>query len=451
MKWLEYYGNPIFNYRGRGNFKDNKLPPLEENVPPVSFEVAQLSDGRIFCECKSPYDEMREIGEGDSIIGKTEYGYEITITNLIVLTVQLSGTHRPYEVTLQAMIIGEVDIKIPNPLPSGQLFEIHFFLTNFKFGQVWLVPLQWTVDDYLISIEPLPNHKEKVQIIKGTRNTGITTKAKVLSLNNLSEISYAVELVAHLCSLLSLTQGCHVHWICYEALSNKNQVIEKRHRLAGPLSPRGSYLFPAHPEDDIKNFISQCLPNYRKKDEIWNLSLIISTYVDAIGQQLLENRGLQLSILMDVIRGIYLKNQERNRLIDEETFSRIHKDLKKEVKKILSEFLPQANSRDLKKMVSHVPIFQWYPFSPSLLALCKTLNLKIPDYQVKRLIEERNYLAHTGRFSDDNRRVEICNEMTALISKIILALLEYDGYYYDWSIPPYGDWTNRRVKTSPIK
>ena len=85
MKWIEYFGKPEFHYRGYGSLTNQ---PGQDAIP-VSFEVVQLFDGRVFCECTSTHDITRLPGERD-LIGHTEYGYDV-----IALVSQGIPGHQP--------------------------------------------------------------------------------------------------------------------------------------------------------------------------------------------------------------------------------------------------------------------------------------------------------------------------------------------------------------------
>lgn len=442
MNWLENYGKPIYNYRGSGTLKAT----VSDQQINVQFEVAQLFDGRIFCECKSVSHRLEDISSGDyTLSGFTEYGYKVYVNRLMGLSRHES--HSPTVYSLRAIVIGEVTITTPNEKDTNAVFNTRFLVTNFNFFSRFMQSegFHWEIAGRTIILRPLPNHKENTKLISATKNTGITSVIIIDPTCGITGLEESAKWATRLCWLLSLAQGCHINWICHESFI-ENRLIQRYHSQTPLLSPSGSQLIPSESENFDK-YIDHCIRVYEDKEHSWELTRLIDMYVRAaMSQPFLEPKGLQLAVLMDYMRGIYAKSEDKERLINEATFNNIKKDLRREISQILSKLLPDTTSKLRRKMLRHIGLFQWYPFGDSVKGMAQSLNLKLSDSDIDSFVRERDSLVHRYGFSGHKDPFVVCNEMMSLVSKFLFAILEYEGNFYDWSIPLRNSWNNRKTQ-----
>lgn len=447
MNWLENYGKPIFDYHGAGT-----LNAIDSNQQiDVQFEVAQLFDGRIFCECKSDSHMLEDIDiSGDfTLNGFTEYGYKVHVDRLVALSRHAS--HSPTVYSLRAIAMGEATITTPHEKDTDAVFKTRFLVTNFNFFSKFIRSegFHWEISGRTIILRPLPNHKENTKLINATKNTGITSAIIVDPTCGVSGLEESAKWATRLCWLLSLAQGCHINWICHESFF-EDRLIQRYHYQVPLLSPSGRQLIPGEPKDFDK-YIDHCIRVYEDKEQSWELTQLIDMYVRAaMSQPFLVLTGLQLAVLVDYMRGIYAKSGDKERLIDEATFNSIKKDLRREISQTLKKLLPDTNSKLRRKMLRHIGLFQWYPFSDSIKGMAQSLNLELPDSDIDNFVTERDSLVHNYGFSGSKDEFVTCNEMMSLASKFLFAILEYEGYFYDWSIPLRGtlrnSWDNRKTQ-----
>lgn len=444
MEWLEIYGKPIFQYHGSGTISEaNGNKQLE-----VIFDLAQLANGQIFCEISSESEALDEAYRkfGDCVLhGLTEYGYEITVTRLSFLSHHMSRI--PRASAIRAIVFDDVTIKTPNTCLHGDTFPTRFLVTNFHFFSHWgsSEDYSWSIKEHTIALRPLPNHKEESKRIRASKTSGITATITVEPTHGLEGLVDSENWATRLCWLLSLAQGCHVNWCCYESMLDRHLVV-RHHRSIPLLSPTGRQLIPS----DDKNFhryITECLPVYVAKEQTWRLPLLIDMFVRAVmTQPFPEPPALHLAVLMDYMSGLYRTIEGKEQLVDAETFRNAKKELKKGFNEVIKAVLPDLNSETRGTMLRHIGILQFRPFSDSLKGMAKHLGLALEDGVVDQFKSERDNLAHRYSFSVERDPLTILDDMISFVSKFMLAILEYKGFFYDWAIPPSDYWENRKVK-----
>jgi hypothetical protein len=427
MDWIKRHGKIIYRFAGEGMLEGN------ERQYPVSFQVAQLSNGKIVCVCE---------GEAD-IWGWT--GPVRLSGHLKGETVSASGSavgggtcqyDRRGAKGTQHLRLSELHILASRTAEAKQPEEMRFTLTNLEFYGV-----RWELDGYTITIQRLPDCQESIDSLKAAGGTEITASATVSVPGSLDR-GKAISLIDDLCLLLTLARGCGVAWLCWGAISG-GQVIEKFHRYPSVLPYTMYDLIPEEPPEDLRYFIERCLDPFRRKKEEWQLLKAIRFYTGAKAPaDFVEARALKMGVLMDFLRGLYLEMNSKSFLVDETTFGQALGELKQRVGGILNEVLPDVPQENRRKMTEHVQGLKWYPFRAAVRELCAALHLVIAEDEVDRFVRQRNELTHRGHFVLAGTEVyaqageRIFREMMTFVGRVILAILEYDGYYYDWTRPP---------------
>jgi len=446
MNWLERHGEIIYRYSGDGYLKH------EKGQSQVSFQVAQLANGKILCECEGDQDVRAVYVEGDGIDRLVGHSgrYEVVITRLISVgfTIRSDSSGTRYLLRLLAQ---EINIKPLELSPHEQPEEMRFALTNLEFVglepyteieqgiEVGRLQLHWELDGCAVTIRPLRDYKENVKIIKATQGVGITAMASVSAPNASLDIPKAINLMDDLCLLLTLARGCGVQWL-YRESASKGQVVERYHWNPIILPYTAYDVIPKMPPGDLRYFVARCFDPFRQKKKDWQLKKVIRMYTGAKVHDFVESRALKICVLMDFLRGTYLEMRSDTHLIDEDAFKHVIQSLKTKVKEVLLDLLPNIPPEHLGMMTEHVQGFNWYPFRRSIKEMRQDIGLKISSKEIDRFVKQRNELVHHGRFlvgknSKADVPEKVFREMMTLVGKVLLAILEYDGWYYDWTKP----------------
>jgi hypothetical protein len=447
-------------YKGEGT-----LTFTEGDQIRCDFECAQLSDARIVCHClvkglENEYFNRAvtahlDLNEAEQLQGQTDDGAELTAYRLRWGRIPGEsnwGTNESY--VLLSFLTREM--RIHSPSKSNSVSSIRFGLTNLEFlgtepyvehsadgTKMGRLQLPLTIAGRQVIIRPLDDYKSRIRTIKATRGIDVTSEALV-EFDSPGVKTEIIDLLDDLCLLLSLAKGCQVQWIYYDLCSDNGRALETYHRntVTKPYTPLT--LIGALPSEDMKHFVEQTFDRFRERKETWDLRRTIAAYVDArLEQDFLESRGLKMAILMDFLETHYLARLGKETVLNEDIFGNKLETLRERVLEVLGEVFDEATNRQLDLMAKHVQGLKYYPLRQGLREIFDEFGLKVSSHELQRFMANRNKLVHYGRFRSENYWQEYTS-MMVFVDKVLLAILAYDGYYYDWTKPP--GWVGRNME-----
>lgn len=442
MRWIEEYGRVIHSYKGHGNLSDLSTGFNE----PVSLLVTQLIDGQIYCETQSKTSRMWEALEGPlEITGRTEYGYSVKITD--IMPMRFNTNTKLGVLTIYSAVMGHIEVIKSEGFADHINLTTVFTLINYRFPELHIGDIRFTTQECTLLIERLPEHDSNIKTIRATNNSSITSTLSVRFSDGKLHHEEATRFADQLSWILSLGQGCRVGWIQYEIIAD-NTIITRFHHQAPSTPSTGPQLIPQRRIEDLENYIAyinHCLNVFEGKEQEWQVSRLIDIYLRAIASKpYIEGEALMYAVTLDVARSIYQKNQGKERLIKAELFQEKRADLKKLVKAALKQVFPQEKAKIIERMTRHLGMMQWYPFHDAVVGMFKEVGLQFTEDEIRWLINERDHLAHTYQFTNAIDVIQISDRIQSYVQKLLLAILQYQGIYYDWSIPPLNDWSNRK-------
>lgn len=190
----------------------------------------------------------------------------------------------------------------------------------------------------------------------------------------------------------------------------------KSYHWNGKISPFSSWnIILGGQYDDIGDFVRQTFEPYRavKDTGLWEFDQAINHYADTVSRaSFLELRGINLVVLVDYLTKRYAK----------------HHNLKGSFKSLLTTLL-------------------------------KDVNLQVDNREVEFFKEMRNNLVHDAGFLDRGDFADLklpyeCQQrqffkIISLTSRVMLAILKYRGYYYDWQRFVSAEWPG--AETARVK
>lgn len=458
MNDLNKYGKPIRAYKGIGTlvFKKNN------NELKCEFELVQLFDGRLYALCyTNTADYIRTINEqAEKLVGNLDDGKLLEFENLHFVHREFNNS----KVKKTRAIVYGMQTHIKAKAFKEKLRCIRFGLTNFDFigteqyviesnenGTSIALQLVLNLEGLKVVLRHVDNYRDKIEELEATRRVDITCEAIVTvdTLEN-EDKEIIIHTIDNLCLLLTLACGCQVTWLYYDVETSDGIIIESFHRSA-ITKPYGTLrLIPKYPPDDILYFINKAYPNFLVQESLWELSKAIKAYTDAkLQEDYIEARGLKMVVTMEHLKACYLRRNNKIYILPEKIFDKEANSLISRIRSILPCVFPDASPDELDLMVNHTKGFNWYPFGRSLSEICKSLGLQVNSQQRKKFVEIRNELVHKLSFNSQRGRPweQYCLIMT-FISKVLLAILGYDGYYCDWT--KHHDYSEKRTKLDLI-
>ena len=421
---LNKYGKVIRTYSGTGKLHFENKRDLD-----CSFNLAQLSDGMLYALCQIPKANFM-IGLDDKVkllLGRTDADKLINFHPRFITNIQYIQNNSSV-----VLILGKEFTVSNSVFPEGPV-HFKFSITNLNLGGI---QLHLTLDNFNIDFSPVSNYNDVVPILKAVQ-VYVTYEA-IFRADSVEHRDNVLQVMNNLCLILTLARGCRIEWINYDVMINDGQVFESFHRNA-ITKPYGTIqLIATTPIQDTLDFINKTYPALKHCEQKWELRKAIDAYTDAkIEVDFLESRALKMVIVMEHLKGRYLNQHGKNYLINPKIFQKYEQSIIKLVQCMLRTMFPKIDTKTIELMANHTRGFYWYPFRRSLSELCCSIGLKINSEERNRFVEIRNDLVHRMAFnSKQGSSWEQYTFVMTFVVKIILSILEYDGYFYDWTEPP---------------
>lgn len=391
---LAQYGEIIAQYSGEGEIIANGQEPLACN-----FEIGQLFTGKILAHfsTSSPI-----VDDGTNIIsfnGKTNNGKNISLDGYAIAHRQGHMSEGYYSHYTSS---GEIHLRIENE-NMEDIKEVRFGITNLMFvgleseqiGQNYVINgLRLSFDNIEIHVRQLDDHKEIIKSLSNNKNTAIT--AEMIIKWDVDAQDKIFEVVDNLCNLLTIARGRKINWIYYKFLNNDGELVIKEHqeRITAPYA--GYEIIDPMPPEDTVYFLNKCYPAYKKLNRTYEFGSVANILVDANSRGFIETRCLAIGALVQYI---------------------VKKNSKKEA------------------------------FRDRIKETVKKHHLSITSSEIKAFVKSRNKLAHQMKFSTLDSQSEYMANLHFL-HKMLLGILNYDGFYVDVTDLPYAS-GSRKHKLTP--
>lgn len=444
MDDLKKYGKLLRTYKGSAI-----LHMGDDTEVRCRFQLAQVSDGRLYARCEPEEPDLLKGQKlpAKKLVGRTDDGRKLVFEDLIKVLDTVSSTQQG--VSRQVWVYGKHATFNGSTNAHGLLLAT-FGLTNLMFlgterytvrqpngAMVEGLQTSWHLDGLDVTIRPVDDYRSIVDGLKATRGVDITCEATI-ELPSLVEVEAAIGVVEKLCLLLTLARGTSVDWLHYDISTDEGTAILSHHRSAITKPFSTLQLIAHNPPQDTGDFISRAYPSLGAAKEIWEFRKAVNayTYAKAEGDHL-EFRGLKMAVVMEHLKACYLNQTDSQCVVEHEMFQSAAKDLVGAVQRVLPSVLPKATRQQITMMANHAQGFNWYPFGRALAELCGDLGLKVNSRERRRFKEIRDELVHRMDFQPEHGPAgEQYFFMMTFVGKILLAILQYGGYYWDWTEPP---------------
>jgi hypothetical protein len=449
MNALETYGKLLHSYAGEGVLHIGGAPASD-----CRFEVVQLADGRLYADCwlsesiQDPFDTGQEL----ELQGTTDLDQTILLEGLAVFNYSFDMTKGESGQRIRALG-RELAVVNDGSLDQGSI-TLKFALTNLEFlgtqffsveqgGETKRKQLPLQLNEIGVILRPTPDHLDTLKELSTVRGVDVTAEALV-GTSAIGEEAAVTSVIDDLCTLLTLARGCRVEWLYYEVISTEGELLRRQHRnsIAKPFGTLD--LLARLPPQDLPTFIQEAFPVLQERGQIWQLRKAIDAYTDAkVEGDFLESRGLKMVVVMELLRGRFLSHVRQPPelyVLEPALFKSARRRLVDECRRLLERIFPEADSGDLEIMACHAQAFNWYPFRRSMTELCRQLGLGISSGERHKFVEIRNALVHRLEFHQDQAKYganwEQFTFLMTFVGKVLLAVLRYQGYFYDWTKPP---------------
>jgi len=437
---IEEYGKTIRNYRGKGvvKFSDNSRLPCQ-------IHIIQVENGSILLRCLFTPKNARRMSFLDdlkirNLSGHIEEGLKFKTQGKLFLsrvTTKATGYRTVILVGQEVVFEAETEIN-DNPLYKFSLVNFEFLgnepaLRYLKNGSQTVekhyLSLELNLPWGKVSIHPVSNSTQILKRIKAKKGIAVTSEALVhpLPRSNFAEIVARFE---ELCHLLSLSRGTKINWVNAESLDsvgNQTPIVLKN-SITWPFS--SLTLIDYRNPNDTPTFIEKVYPAYLKYRNTYNLDIAIEQCLDAKRETAyLETRGLAAVALIDSLQQLYASGHGLAKIVDD--FSKRKHRLHEYLRNFITSTFPNIQNEELNEVLQKIPELNRRSFLNLLKKWTSDLGLQISDSELSAIKDTRNSLTHRMCFKStaSHGKVREYFRLINFINKVLLKLLEYQGYY----------------------
>jgi hypothetical protein len=248
---MSKYGEPLFFYQGYG-----EISFASKRMENCIFEVGQFKDGTIRLCCSFTYFFPLALNGRLNVSGQTKEGKKLLMSGDAIRerAVHTINMQQQQGFDLQFLLFGDTRLQVGEPLWTKSN-EVHFGMTNFRFignevgevdGQLRLNTLLFSLQSRVIRIRQSNKYEEDIDVLAANEGIGVTGEAIVAATSH-KELVVAMEIVANVCSLLSLARGTLLS-LPYFHLIYEGRIIYTEHNV-----PKKGYYSGAFPIIDPMN------------------------------------------------------------------------------------------------------------------------------------------------------------------------------------------------------
>lgn len=287
-----------------------------------------------------------------------------------------------------------------------------------------------------LMIEPRQDADAILKEAASVRGSALSAELTVAPLGGQS-MEAIDEAMGKVCALFSLGQGSAVVWLYRESLAGAGNIVAT-HCVDAITKPHGA----AHrliADGDLCGFVQATFPAWDSADEKWGIRNAILGYTDAkIQVDYHELRALKMAIVIEHLKSVFLDRTGREYILPDDVFQAAFRELRRGVTNALKDAFPGQLGQTLEQLAAGVAGMNRTSFRNALRGVAAELRLPLEKEELDALVPVRNRLVHAMRFADDIplSHIEQYNLLTTFTGRLLLAALEYDGSYYDWTQRP---------------
>jgi len=243
--------------------------------------------------------------------------------------------------------------------------------------------------------------------------------------------------ISKILRLASLSQGTHIDWASFELFEQNNEgVYSERRNIPSAFSARHeltSYL-------DLPKYFRKTYPNYTDNlDTDLGFYFAVEWYLESLNRRLLESKYLGLFTVLEtfIYRFATTQKPPKEFILVKNDFKRFNDELGKLMKKHC-DTLGICDKRLRGALKSNLKCLNRYSFKDNLTMFLGHYKIGYSDIvknskDLRVLKEVRDNIIHRGISERDfDDLIEAYDKVMALVQRIFLAVLNYEGSYRNW-------------------
>ena len=428
----------IFEREGKGILKP-KNTDLRHIEIPVKFTCAQYRDGVIdgtltlIEENHTQYMELYCLTNKDTIfsINTNLSGEELNIEPLYISNLS------PQIITF---IADYLKLKHREISSGTNKISCRFDVSNLK-----SINTTFEIEEGKVTFS---NYKgdiwKEIEIYKKSGITGgvwieLNDEVRLQSIEAYKSLLF--KKISKILRLASLSQGTHIDWASFELFEQNNEggyegVYSERGTIRSEFSARHeltSYL-------DLPKYFRKTYPNYTDNlDTDLGFYFAVEWYLESLNRSLLESKYLGLFTVLEtfIYRFATTQKPPKEFILVKNDFKRFNDELGKLMKKHC-DTLGICDKRLRGALKSNLKCLNRYSFKDNLTMFLGHYKIGYSDIvknskDLRVLKEVRDNIIHRGISERDfDDLIEAYDKVMALVQRIFLAVLNYEGSYRNW-------------------
>ncbi|MEM4213216.1 MAG: hypothetical protein QXO63_02770, partial [Thermoplasmatales archaeon] len=253
-------------------------------------------------------------------------------------------------------------------------------------------------------------------------------------------LSDSIDVIHGFLQITSLAQTCYHNWCwvkIYEKTGNSEDYEPVLCKMISPKIKKPVFrglTNPAHSSRFIQSAYKGYCGREEELREQYDFDIALEWYLEANIASVLESQYLMACICLELLVDRFSKRSRREYVLDPDIFK---KELYPRLKKALSEFLetnPKITPTQRDELYAKIRGLNRWSFKTQIKSLLNYLGVKYDDLfdDLQIIVEIRNRLTHEGKYEDTGRLLNVYNRLYVLLSRVFLAILNYDDEYWDW-------------------
>lgn len=298
------------------------------------------------------------------------------------------------------------------------------YMTQHQKGHYQRDTFKFNIQNNEFVIKQLDNYKEIKSILKEKKNTMLTSE---LSVNDSTYDEKFQGNVLDILMLFSFSQKTLISKHYTKFFDNGNELMTIYHNdKKYPYSNSDPLIDSRHlGNNDIEEFIESVLDRYQQIKKKLKMQILIDIICNAEIARVLESKYLLQITALELAIEQYRK--EIGTDIEED------EDLIDGIQKCIHNFTSNNDIELSKELIGELAIkLSHKTFKKKVKGIIDALNLAYSVSDIKRIKDNRNNIVHELRFKDYKNPLQDYLLIRMLVDKIILKILDYDGYVLNY-------------------
>ena len=295
-------------------------------------------------------------------------------------------------------------------------------------------------------------YKDYLPVVKLQNVSAVTAVAEIhiktpkINLSFRDILSESVYTVEGFLRITSLAQTCYQDWCSvgiYERIKSSTGYELVLYKMIRPKLKTPKYRGLTNPAHSSR-FIESAYRGYRGREQelkdLYDFEIALEWYLESNIASVLESGYLASCTCLELLVDRYKTYSRNEYILDPQIFRReMYAILKEDAREYMKKL--GTTPRQRKEIYIKLKGLNRLSFGAGIELLLDHIRVKFEDLfdDLQVVIDIRNKITHEGVYGDFEKLAHVRNRLYVLLTRIFLAILNYDDDYWDWV---RGEWVH---------